>query len=124
MTFPGAGTRHQFDRYRRDVAGHAARRNPGRDRTLDPQWAEKIRRAQRHHPRPQSYWTIIQPALDTQRKTDLDATNIRAAVDSSLLWLHTDYIDLYQMHWPSRNVPIFGQNAFNPDAECPCSAIE
>ncbi len=57
-------------------------------------------------------------------KNDLNAANIRAAVDASLLRLQTDHIDLYQMHWPSRNVPIFGGTSFNPDAERPCTAIE
>ena len=26
----------------------------------------------------------------------------------------TDYIDLYQLHWPSRNAPIFGQKGIQP----------
>lgn len=50
-------------------------------------------------------------------QNNLDAANIHAAVNDSLSRLQTDYIDLYQLHWPSRNVPIFGQTSFNPEAE-------
>ncbi|HYD62610.1 MAG TPA: aldo/keto reductase [Noviherbaspirillum sp.] len=57
-------------------------------------------------------------------QSDFDATNLRSAVDNSLKRLQTDYIDLYQLHWPSRNAPIFGQTAFDPGKERPCAAIE
>ena len=39
-------------------------------------------------------------------KTALDRHHIERAVDASLRRLGTDYIDLYQTHWPDPNVPI------------------
>jgi aryl-alcohol dehydrogenase-like predicted oxidoreductase len=39
-------------------------------------------------------------------KTGLDRHAIERAVDDSLRRLGTDYIDLYQTHWPDRGVPI------------------
>lgn len=57
-------------------------------------------------------------------KSDFDAANLRAAVEDSLKRLQTDYIDLYQLHWPSRNAPIFGQITFDPAKERPCTSIE
>lgn len=38
-----------------------------------------------------------------------DANNLNQAVDDSLRRLRTDYIDLYQLHWPERSVNSFGK---------------
>ncbi len=46
----------------------------------------------------------------------LDAENISQALDASLKRLQTDYIDLYQIHWPQRRVNSFGQLNFPYDA--------
>jgi len=43
---------------------------------------------------------------------DLTAEEIERALDASLKRLQTDYIDLYQLHWPSRPVPLWGRDAF------------
>ncbi|WP_138502840.1 NADP(H)-dependent aldo-keto reductase [Nostoc sp. PA-18-2419] len=45
----------------------------------------------------------------------IDRDNIKQAIDDSLKRLQTDYIDLYQIHWPDRNVPRFGQTVFQPN---------
>jgi len=39
----------------------------------------------------------------------LDRKNIRAALDASLKRLNTDYLDLYQLHWPQRATNFFGK---------------
>jgi aryl-alcohol dehydrogenase (NADP+) len=50
-------------------------------------------------------------------RTDLTKEVIAEAVGTSLARLQTDYIDLYQIHWPQRNVPNFGATEFDPSKE-------
>jgi aryl-alcohol dehydrogenase-like predicted oxidoreductase len=47
----------------------------------------------------------------------MDRANIRQAVHDSLTRLQTDYLDVLYLHWPERNVPMFGQYQFDPRAE-------
>jgi len=43
----------------------------------------------------------------------LDRDNIMQAIDTSLQRLHTDYVDLYQVHWPGRSANFFGQLGYS-----------
>lgn len=44
----------------------------------------------------------------------LDAISVKTACEASLRRLKTNYIDLYQIHWPDRYVPVFGKTLFDP----------
>jgi aryl-alcohol dehydrogenase-like predicted oxidoreductase len=56
--------------------------------------------------------------------TDLRPEHIIAACDASLKRLQTDHIDLYQIHWPNRNVPSFGAIYFDPTKDGDNSSIQ
>ena len=54
---------------------------------------------------------------------DVTPAGIAQACDDSLRRLRTDVIDLYQIHWPNRNTPIFGSGYFNPKHDKPQTSI-
>jgi len=47
----------------------------------------------------------------------MTAKDIVASCEASLKRLQTDVIDLYQIHWPERNVPMFGAIYYDPAKE-------
>ncbi len=54
-----------------------------------------------------------------QGRTDLTHDVIAEAADTSLARLKIDVIDIFQIHWPQRNVPMFGATEFDPAKERP-----
>ena len=49
--------------------------------------------------------------------------DILASCDASLKRLQTDVIDLYQIHWPERHVPMFGGMYYEPKNEKSATSI-
>jgi aryl-alcohol dehydrogenase-like predicted oxidoreductase len=60
------------------------------------------------------------PAMQHIRNPlDFSRKHIHEALDASLARLQTDYIDLYQLHWPERRMNMFGKRGFEYDPSDP-----
>jgi aryl-alcohol dehydrogenase-like predicted oxidoreductase len=54
----------------------------------------------------------------------VDRKSIHEALNGSLRRLQTDHVDLYQIHWPDRYLPLFGNIFYDPAQERPTVPIE
>ena len=56
-------------------------------------------------------------------RAEVSKAGIIEACEGSLRRLQTDVIDLYQIHWPARNVPAFGALYFDPARDRPAPSV-
>jgi aryl-alcohol dehydrogenase-like predicted oxidoreductase len=53
---------------------------------------------------------------DIRENLDFSAASLEDALHKSLKRLQTDYLDLYQLHWPERAVNVFGVRDYNHES--------
>lgn len=56
-------------------------------------------------------------------RPEVSKAGIIEACEASLRRLQTEVIDLYQIHWPARNVPAFGAIYFDPAKDKPAPSV-
>ena len=56
--------------------------------------------------------SYVRRDLQVNGEVRIDKRNIEAAIDASLKRLQTDYVDLYQLHSPDRNIQAWGRTSY------------
>ena len=68
---------------------------------------------------------VAGPGLDHIRGGPrLTREHIHQAIDASLTRLNTDYVDLYQLHWPDRNANFFGKLGYQVKEDEDATSLE